>query len=234
MGNDQGLLQANQPQWVRGVPVVAPAPASLSSATPPTVESGLASVQVEIAGASNDGSGFFDPGEGFPNRLEVSVSGGVTVSAVTYNSPTSITLDLSTVGAATGPRTVTVTNPDGQVVTSLSGFLTVGVPGAPTISAIVPSSGPASGATAVDLTGTLFVTGATVSIGGVPATDVVVGSDTSASAVTPALAPGTLNDVSVQNPDTLVGTLFAAFLADFLDVPQGDIFHASVEALFRS
>ena len=38
----------------------------------------------------------------------------MTVTAVTYNSPTSVTLTVNTVGAAAGPRTLTLTNPDGQ------------------------------------------------------------------------------------------------------------------------
>ncbi len=37
---------------------------------------------------------------------------------MTYTSPTSITLDLDTVGAAAGPQKITVTNPDGQAAES--------------------------------------------------------------------------------------------------------------------
>jgi uncharacterized repeat protein (TIGR01451 family) len=46
--------------------------------------------------------------------LSVAVSGGVTVNSVTFVSPTQITVDLNTVGTPVGPKTVTVTNPDGQ------------------------------------------------------------------------------------------------------------------------
>ncbi|MFY9552283.1 MAG: IPT/TIG domain-containing protein, partial [Thermoanaerobaculia bacterium] len=229
----QEYCDAADSYGVRVVELVAPPPPPPSAATPPSVDSGLASILVDITGTSSGGSGFFDPGAGFPDRLQASVSGGVGVNSLTYTSPTSITLDLNTVGAATGPRTVTVTNPDGQLVTSSSGLLTIGTPGAPTITTITPASGPAVGGTAFTLTGTGFVPGATISIGGTPATGVNVGSDTSASGITPALSPGKLNDVTVQNPDTLSGTLFSAFLSDFLDVPQADIFHASVETLFR-
>jgi IPT/TIG domain/S-layer homology domain len=141
---------------------------------------------------------------------------------------------LNTVVAPNGPRTITVTNPDGQIVTSASGVLSIGFPGAPSLLSIAPTSGPADGNTALSLTGSGFDAGATVKVGGVPATNVDIASDTSATATAPVLPPGTLNDVTVQNPDLLSGTLFSAFLADFLDVPQSDIFHASVEALFRS
>ncbi len=42
------------------------------------------------------------------------LTGGVTVNSVTYNSPTQVTLNVSTVGATPGPQNVTITNPDGQ------------------------------------------------------------------------------------------------------------------------
>ena len=70
------------------------------------------------------GTGFYDPGSGFPGRLGVSISGaGVAVSNVTYNSPTSATMTVSIAGgAASGARDVTLTNPDGQSVVATSGF----------------------------------------------------------------------------------------------------------------
>ena len=50
-------------------------------------------------------------------------------------------------------------------------------------------------------------------------------------ALTPAMSPGTLNDVVVTDPGS--ATLPAAFFADFLDVPHSDIFHDFVEKIFR-
>ncbi len=230
----QEYCDATDSYGVRVAQLVAPPPAEPTSATPSVVDPGLPSVLVDVTGTPSAGSGFFDPGAGFPGRLQASVSQGVTVNAVTYNSPTSITLDLYTVGAPNGPRTITVTNPDGQLVTSASGVLTIGFPGAPSVTSIDPSSGPAAGEYEVTLTGTGFVDGASITIGGVAASNVTVLSDTSATAVREPLAPGTLNDVKFTNPSLLNGTLFSGFFADFLDVPQGDIFHASVDALFRS
>jgi hypothetical protein len=219
---------------VRVVQLLAPAPATPETATPSSIASGLASVSVEITGVSAGGSGFFDPGAGFSNRLGASVP-GVIVNGVSFTSPTSITLDLNTVGAAFGPRTVTITNPDGQSRTSSAPILTLGPGGAgPTVLSIAPSSGDADTAAAVEITGTDFVTGASVTIGGLPATGVTVPNATTADATTPALSPGTLNDVTLVNPDTQSGTLFAAWFADFVDVPQADIFHASVEKIFRA
>ena len=54
-------------------------------------------------------------------------SGGVTVNGVTYTSPTSVTLDLDTVGAPPA-ASVTITNPDGQSCRALeaSDFVTGG------------------------------------------------------------------------------------------------------------
>jgi IPT/TIG domain len=107
------------------------------------------------------------------------------------------------------------------------------------VSAIHPGSGPASGNTAVSVTGSGFADGASVAIGSVPAAGVAFVDTTRLDAVTPILLPGTLNDVVVTNPVTfalrpsVIATLPRGWLADFLDVPQADLFHPHVEAVFR-
>jgi hypothetical protein len=118
----------------------------------------------------------------------------------------------------------------------MQGNIVVNAPGpAPTVTAISPTSGPADSGTGVVITGTNFVDGATVAIGGVAATGVTFQEATTLNATTPAtLSPGTLNDVAVTNPDTQSGTLTAGWFADFLDVPQADIFHGFVEKLVRN
>jgi hypothetical protein len=220
---------------VRVVQLIAPPPATPSSATPATIASGQSSVSVVVTGTSVAGSEFFDPGAGYAKRLQALVPGGVTVNGATVTSPTSVTLDLNTVGAPFGPRAITIANPDGQSRTSAAAILTLGAGGpGPTVSAIAPGSGDAAAASAVQLTGTDFVAGASVSIGGLATTGVNVTGATSADATTPPLSPGTLNDVTLVNPDTQSGTLYAGWLADFLDVPQADIFHAYVEKIFRN
>lgn len=220
---------------LRVAQLVAPPPATPASAAPANVTVGLPSVSVVITGTSIAGSGFYDPGAGYPNRLQASVSGGVVVNSVTFTSPTSITLDLNTVGAALGPRTVTVINPDGQARTSAAAILTIAGGGlTPTVESIAPDSGDASGGTAIVLTGTGFVAGATVTIGGAAATAVNVTSATTADATTPALLAGTLNDVTLINPDTQSSSLAAGWFADFTDVPGADIFHDDVEKLIRN
>jgi hypothetical protein len=234
----QEYCNATDSYGVRVVQLVAPPPAAPTAAVPSTVAGGLASAMVTITGTSSSGSGFFDPGAGYPNRIQASVSGSdVAVNGITYNGPTSVTLDLDTVGAAFGPRTVTITNPDGQAATSGPGLLTIVAGGpAPTVTSIAPTSGPAGGGTAVAITGTNFVggTGSSATFGGVAATSFNVTSGTSADATSPSLPPGTLNAVAVVNPDAQSGSLPAAWLADFVDVPQADIFHSYVEKLFRN
>ena len=96
---------------------------------------------------------------------------------------------------------------------------------------ILPTSGPPAGGTAVTLAGTDFANGATVTIGGAPATGVNVASSTSMTATTPALAPGTVNDVTVTNTDTSAGTLVKGWVSDFLDVPPANLFYVSVTTL---
>lgn len=62
----------------------------------------------------------------------------------------------------------------------------------PAVTKLAPKSGPASGGTLVTITGARFATGATVSFGAAPATEVVVKSATSLTAVSPAGAAGTV------------------------------------------
>lgn len=102
------------------------------------------------------------------------------------------------------------------------------------MSAVSPSSGPASGGTPVTITGTEFVAGASVSVVGVSATGVNVGTPQSITATTGAMEPGTLGNVTVTNVDAQTGILPTGFLSDFLDVPQADLFHSFVEKLVRN
>lgn len=122
----QEFCDATNSYAVRAVKLIAPPPATPSGVSQ-AVTPGTSNVNVVITGTSGSGSGFFDPGAGFANRIGVSVSGtGVTVNSVTFTSPTQITLNVSvSTGAALGARTVTVTNPDGQVATSAAGIFTV-------------------------------------------------------------------------------------------------------------
>ena len=81
---------------------------------------------------------------------------------------------------------------------------------APIVSSITPASGPVSGGTAVQISGSNFAAGATVTIGGTAATDIVVNSATSISAKTPSRGSTGAADVSVTVAGK-VGTLASAF-----------------------
>jgi hypothetical protein len=105
-------------------------------------------------------------------------------------------------------------------------------PPQPSVYTITPPSGQPGGGSGMTIGGDGFVPGATVSIGGAAATADVVDPAT-ITATAPALSPGTLNDLTVTNPDTSSATVPNAWFADFLDVPQADIFQAYVETIFR-
>jgi IPT/TIG domain-containing protein len=81
---------------------------------------------------------------------------------------------------------------------------------APTVSLIAPTSGPTAGGTPLAITGTGFLPGATVSLGGTAATGVVVASATSITATSPSHAAGAV-DVVVTNTDGQTGTLSSGY-----------------------
>jgi hypothetical protein len=111
------------------------------------------------------------------------------------------------------------------------------------VAAIAPRSGAAAGGTSVTVAGTGFLPGASLTIGGVMAENVVVIGSEQIDATAPPLSPGTLNDVAVTNgapgrpgPRARLATavLSSGWMADFLDVPQDDSFHSAVEQIFRA
>lgn len=131
--------------------------------------------------------------------------GGSNCTSVVVVSSTSITCN--TPPGLAGTATVEVRNADGQV-DSLAGIYTY--QSAPTISAVSPSGGPLAGNTTITITGTNFLTGATVSIGGSACGTVVIGSSTSLTCVTPARAAGSYT-VSVTNVDNQLGSRVNGF-----------------------
>jgi len=117
---------ANGSWGVRAVQLLAPPPATPTSANPSTLTPNTSNVSVIITGSPASGSGFYDTESGM-NRVSAAFGGtGITVNSIAWNSPTQITLDVDvSAGAANGPRSLTVTNPDGQVASSASGIVTV-------------------------------------------------------------------------------------------------------------
>ena len=106
----------------------------------------------------------------------------------------STTITATTPAGSAGAVTVTVTV-SGQSGSLTNGFTYV-VP--PTVSSVSPSSGSTAGGTAVTITGTNFVAGATVTFGSAAATNVVVVSSTTITATTPAGSAGAVA-VTVTN-----------------------------------
>ena len=156
------------------------------------------------SGSTAGGTAVTITGTNFVAGATVSL-GGAAATNVSVVNATSITAD--TPAHAAGAVDVVVTNPDLQSGTLASGYTYAA---APTVSSVSPTSGPAAGGTAVTITGTNFVAGATVSFGGAAATNVSVVNATSITADTTAHAAG-LVDVVVTNPDLQSGTLAGGY-----------------------
>ena len=84
------------------------------------------------------------------------------------------------------------------------------LPSPPGVLSISPTIGCAAGGTSITISGTNFLNGATVSIGGLAATGVVFVNSNTLTAVTPANSAGAMN-VVVTNPNASMGTLTNGF-----------------------
>src|SRR4029077_20107413 len=131
-------------------------------------------------GATGGGTGVTIGGTGFVSGATVTF-GGTAATSVVVAKGTQITATAP--AHAAGSVNVVVTNPDTQSGSLTNGF-TYTSPSAPTVTSVSPNTGPATGGTSVTITGTNFVSGATVTLGGTPATSVVVASSTQITATT--------------------------------------------------
>ncbi|MGH9502233.1 MAG: galactose oxidase-like domain-containing protein, partial [Terriglobales bacterium] len=183
-----------------GVPSVAKfTKLSASGGNPPPT---VASI-TPTSGSATGGNAVTIAGTGFLAGATVSL-GGAAATGVTVVSSTSITATTS--AHAAGAVNVVVTNTDSQSGTLSNGYTYTGTNPAPTVSAITPNSGTANGGTPGTITGTGFLTGATVEIGGTSASGVTLVGSTSITATTPAHAAGAVS-VVVTNTDAQSGTL---------------------------
>ena len=123
------------------------------------------------------------------------ITGGAGTNSITF-----------TAGAGAGTTTLnaTVTTSAGCSDTKSANIPRVLPP--VTVTSISPNFGTVTGGTLVTINGTGFVAGATVTLGGTAATNVVVVSSIKITAKTPAHAAGAVN-VTVTNTDTSTGTL---------------------------
>ena len=93
-----------------------------------------------------------------------------------------------------------------------------------------PLTGNAEGSP-LQIQGMQFEDGAAVTVGGLPATNVVVTSDTFLTALAPALPAGSVNKLVVTNPSGLSGTLLSAYVSNFADVDGGSGFRQFIGGL---
>ena len=130
---------------------------------------------------------------------------GVTVPQTVTSWPVNITPN----GVVTGGAIYATGGSGSCQVTSNILNISVKLP-APTVTSVAPPTGAVAGGTAVTITGTGFVSGATVTFGGTAATGVTVVNGTTITCTTPAHAAGAVT-VVVTNPDTQTGTLASGF-----------------------
>lgn len=162
----------------------------------PTVTSATPS-----SGLTSGGTVITVAGTNFVNGATVRI-GGVSATGVTFVSSTALTA--TTPAGSVGAKDILVTNPDGQSATRTAGFTYLSP--APTISSVSPAIGFPAGGLTITITGSNFVNGATVTIGGTSATSVTVVSSSVLTARTPARTVGSAA-VVVKNPDNQTATL---------------------------
>jgi hypothetical protein len=193
---------------------------TITCTTPLSVTSGTASVTVTNADGQSHAltsgflyilppsiSGIFPAAGPLAGGTTLAISGSsfftgatVTVGGSACTSPTvvsasSITCTLP--ANLAGVYDVVVTNPDSQFVTEINVY-TYQVP--PTISSVSPASGAIAGGTSITITGTGFVSGANVKVGGLTCSSPVVVSPTSITCITPSNIAGTYG-IMVTNAD---------------------------------
>ncbi len=156
------------------------------------------------SGTTNGGTAVTIAGTGFLAGATVKMGG---TSATVLSVVNSALITATAPAHAAGAVDVVVTNTDTKTGTLTGGYTyTAAANPAPTVTSINPATGVTTGGTAVSITGTGFLAGATVSFGGTAATGVALVNSTTITASTPAHAAGAVN-VVVTNTDTKNGTL---------------------------
>ena len=153
------------------------------------VLTGVAPGTVDVAGADV----VTLAGEGLSTVTAVTIGGTTTSFVVVDDRRVTLTVPAGTAG----PADVVVTRADDSTQTLTDGVTYVV---RLTLGAIAPPQAEATGGAALTLTGTGFIDGDVVTLGGIPCTDVVVASPTSLSCTAPVGAAG-LVDVTVVGPD---------------------------------
>lgn len=163
------------------------APDAFTFAEPPTITN-VVPGGTPVGGGKTitiEGTGFFGD-----TTVEI---GGAACTDVVIVSPTQLTC--TTPEGTLGAADVEVTTPIGSDTVS-DQFAYIADP---TITAVGPAGGPLAGGTTLTVTGSGFVEGMEIEVGGQPCTSVTVTSPTTATCVTPAGSAG-LADVLVLSP----------------------------------
>lgn len=159
------------------------------------------------AGSISGGTNITIVGTNFFSNAVVDMDPAGTLancSIVSLNSSTIICTTSAHVAATVDVR---ITNEEGQTVTSTGGYT---YQPAPTVLSLSVSNGPSSGGTAITITGTNFLAGATASFGGSNCTSLTVVSSSSITCTTTSHANGVV-DVTVTNSDTQSGTFSSSY-----------------------
>ena len=149
-------------------------------------------------------------GENFQDGATVTI-GGNAASSVIFVSPTELAVE-APAGVA-GSADVVVTNPDGKSDTLAGGFTYIEPP-PPTLTRVEPDNDVVAGGATVKIVGENFQDGATITIGGNAAANVVFVSSTELTAEVPAGTVGSA-DIVVANPDGKSVTLAGGFTYEF-------------------
>jgi hypothetical protein len=202
---------------IGGVAVTSPSVVSSTSitCTTPTGSGGAASVLVTTPGGTNAANSFYTYVLTPPTVTSVSPSSGtsaggtpLTITGTNFSVVTGVTIrGVAATGVSVVSSTsITCTAPAGSVgaasvlVTTPSGANAANSlfsysPPAPTVSSVFPTTGSTLGGATVTITGTNLTGAGGVTIGGVPATNVIVNSDTSVTCISPAGSVGTASVV---------------------------------------
>ncbi|MBN8422717.1 MAG: IPT/TIG domain-containing protein [Verrucomicrobia bacterium] len=165
-----------------------------------------------IAGSTAGGTSVTLTGTNFTGATGVTIR-GVAATDVVVISATSIVC--TTPAGTAGSASVAVTTPSGTAVNNLYTY----VQPAPTVTSttangVSPARGSTLGGTLLTVTGTNFTGAGSVTIGGVPATNVTVLSSTSLTCITPAGSVGTVSvAVTTVGGTSADNTLFTYELA---------------------
>jgi len=162
-----------------------------------------------LQGSTLGGTVISITGSGLSGVTSVSI-GGAPCTAVTVLSPTLVRA--TTPPGVVGQAAISVTAPSGTTLAPAPFTYVM-----QQVSSIVPNTGSYTGGTAITITGAYLAATTSVTIGGVPATNVVAVSATQVTAVTPAGSVGTVDVVITGTKGAL--TVAGGFTYQSIIVP---------------